>query len=409
MKPEKRVFAHYMLCCGSFGRSVKAAERDIHLAQDMGLDGFALNAGGWDANYREAAAAMFAAAERLGTGFRLFFSADMCCKLTADDIRDMVTTYGKRPTYFRKDGRVVLSTFAGEEAGAEFWRHDVLMPLRDAGFEVFFVPAFYPVTLGALPALEVAHWRPLVDGHFRFRPDSIPFGPHSSIAANEAYAKALAAAGKLFLAGYSPFYWGTEQTSAGRRYFEYGGGRGTDRQWRSIIGVQDPEWVEIVTWNDFNESYLIAPQDDDHGFYKPHLAFVELNRYFIHWFKTGVRPTITKDALFYFYRTHGKRLAAPADPLGPVTHLVGDAQDAIYLTAALTAPAELRVTSGSTTSAHRLDAGMTHVAVPFSAGAQHFELWRGGRRLSALDGEPIAASITRYDFFYTTGFAETAP
>ncbi len=65
VKPEKRVFAHYMLCCGSFGSSVEAYVQDIRIAQAMGLDGFALNAGGWGDNYRESAAHMFAAAERI--------------------------------------------------------------------------------------------------------------------------------------------------------------------------------------------------------------------------------------------------------------------------------------------------------------------------------------------------------
>jgi glucan endo-1,3-alpha-glucosidase len=411
VRPEKRVFAHYMLCCGSFGGGVEAAERDIRLAQEMGLDGFALNAGGWsrEPHYQRSAAAMFEAAERLGTGFALFFSADMCCGLSADDIRDMVQTYGNRPNYFRKEGRIVLSTFAGEGAGDAFWRNEVLAPLRDAGFPVFFVPAFYPVTARGRPADEVARWGDLVDGLFRFNPDTTPFGTPSAVATNEAYARALGAAGKLFLAGYYTLYWGALQSSAGRRYFEYRGGLGTERQWRSIIAVQDPSWVEIVTWNDPNESYLIAPADDPEGFHKPHLAFAELNRYFIAWFKSGVRPIITKDALFYFYRTHGKSLAAPDDPAGPVTRLYGEPEDAIYVTTALTAPAALRVESGGARSEHRLEAGLSHLAVPFAAGAQHFELWRNGRRLNAIDGEPIAASITRYNFFYTTGFVESDP
>lgn len=411
VRPEKRVFAHYMLCCGSFGHDVAAAERDIRLAQEMGLDGFALNAGAWSREpyYQASAAAMFAAAERLGTGFALFFSADMCCSLTAEDIRDMVLTYAKRPNYLRKNGRVVLSTFAGEREGSAFWREKVLTPLREAGLDVFFVPDFYQVTPGRRPADEVAHWGDLIDGLFRFAPDATPFGAQSTVASSEAYARALAAAGKFFLAGYYPFYWGERQTSAGRRYFEYRGGLGTEKQWQSIIAVQDPEWVEIVTWNDPTESYLIAPADDPDGFHKPHLAFAELNRYFIEWFKSGVRPVITKDALFYFYRTHGKSLAAPDDPAGPVTRLYGEPEDAIYVTTALTAPAELRVESGGARSEHRLEAGLSHIAVPFAAGAQHFELWRNGRRVNAIDGEPVAASIMRYNFFYTTGFVESAP
>ncbi len=409
VKPEKRVFAHYMLCCGSFGSSVEAYVQDIRIAQAMGLDGFALNAGGWGDNYRESAAHMFAAAERLGTGFQLFFSADMCCNLTAADVVDMVETYGKRPNYFHRQGRPVLSTFAGEGQPPGFWPDQVLAPLRAAGFDVFFVPAFYPVTAGGRPEDEVKFWGDLVDGLFRFGPASTPFGSHSSVATNEAYARALSAAGKLFLAGYYPFYWGSRQTTVGRRYYEYQGGLGTDVQWRSIIEVQDPEWVEIVTWNDFTESYLIAPSDDLDHFYKPHLAFIALDKYYIQWFKTGALPRITKDALFYFYRTHGKDVTSAADPLGPVTRMFGHVEDALYVTVALTAPARLHVESGAARFDRDLHAGFNQVSLPFSPGPQKFELWRNGRCVAAVEGEPIAASIKHYDFFYTTGYVEAVP
>jgi glucan endo-1,3-alpha-glucosidase len=407
--PAKKVFAHYMLCCGSFGDTVDAYARDIRMAQAMGLDGFALNAGSWDANYRGSAARMFQAAAELKSGFRLFFSADMCCDLTAGDIVDMVRTYGRHPNYLARDNRPVLSPYASDREPLRFWRGKILAPLRAAGFDVFFVPASYPVTASGLPADEVAHWRSIADGIFFFEPAVTPFGAASSVATNEAYARAAAAHGKLFMAGCYPFYWGSEQPTAGRRYYEYRGGLGTETQWQSIITVQDPEWVEIVTWNDFAESYLIAPAKDPDHFYKPHLAFWELSKYYIHWFKSGVRPKLIKDSLFYFYRTHSKTLEAPHDPLGPVTRLFGNVQDAIYLTVALTAPAELRIASGDMRHQYNVEAGIHHLSVPFAAGDQQFELWRNGTRLSVLQGEPIASSITRYNFFYTTGFVETAP
>lgn len=408
-KPAKKVFAHYMLCCPSFGDSVEALAQEIKAAQAMGLDGFALNAGEWRENYRDAAARMFAAAGRLNSGFRLFFSADMCCGLTAADILDMVRTYAGHANYLHREGRPVLSTYVGEDRKTAFWQTQVRQPLRDVGIDVFFVPAFDPVTAGGQPANEVAYWGDAVDGMFFFGPAATPFGSRSSVAANEAYARALAHAGKLFMAGYYAFYWGNDQPTAGRRYFEYQGGLGTETQWRSIVEVQDPEWVEIVTWNDFNESYLVAPAKDPTGFFKPHLAFIALNKYYVHWFKTGVAPKIVKDALFYFYRTHPRELTAPHDPQGPVTRLFGNVKDVIYVTVALTAPARLHVGSGQNRFDFPLGPGFNQVSVPFAAGDQRFELWRGDKRISAIAGEPVVAKIVRYDFFYSSGFVETEP
>jgi len=406
----KKVFAHYMLCCGSFGETPEAYARDIQLAQKMGLDGFALNVGGWRQNptYKDRMAAMFAAVRNLQTNFKLFISADMCCGLNADDILDMMRRYANEPNYLRQSGRPVLSTYSGESKGRVFWQSDVLEPLDKMGLKPFFVPAFYSVTQFGLASDEVAFWDSIADGLFYFGPARTPFGTRSVIETNLSYARALKAAGKLFLAGYYPFYWGSEQTNAGRRYYEYEGGKGTAAQWESIIKEQDPSWVEITTWNDFAESYLVAPEDDQTGLYKPHTAFMELNRYYIAWFKTGVQPEITKDAVFYFYRTHPMDLRATDDPLGPVTELHGNIKDEIYVTVALTAPAALRVDSGGIQTTFQLNKGISQVSVPFHVGRQQFRLSRHSQLIGQIVGEPIQSKISVYNFYYTTGFFESA-
>jgi len=64
-----------------------------------------------------------------------------------------------------------------------------------------------------------------------------------------------------------------------------------------------------------------------------------------------------------------------------------------------TAPAELHVTSGGRTSVRPLGTGIQHLRIPFSCGAQHFALYRGGRSVVSGDGDPIVDRIERYDFF----------
>jgi hypothetical protein len=276
------------------------------------------------------------------------------------------------------------------------------------GLKPFFVPAFYAVTQFGLASDEVAFWGSIIDGLFYFGPARTPFGARSVVETNLSYARALKAANKVFLAGYYPFYWGSEQTNSGRRYYEYEGGKGTATQWESIIKKQDPSWVEITTWNDYQESYLVPPQDDQTGLYRPHTAFMELNRYYIAWFKTGVQPEIAKDAVFYFYRTHPMDLRAADDPLGPVTELHGKVKDEIYVTVALTAPAALRIDSGGVQTTFPLNKGMNHVSVPFHVGTQQFQLSRHNELIGQIVGEPIQSEISVYNFYYTTGFFESA-
>ena len=78
-------------------------------------------------------------------------------------------------------------------------------------------------------------------------------------ASNAASTRALHEAGKLSMASSTPSYWGRKQP--GRRYYESAGGEGTELQWKSIIETQ-PEWVEIVTWNDFDEATYVCPIAD---------------------------------------------------------------------------------------------------------------------------------------------------
>jgi hypothetical protein len=61
------------------------------------------------------------------------------------------------------------------------------------------------------------------------------------------------------MAGMIDKYWGSMQSSNGNIYYEWRDGEGMDTQ-RAAISANVP-WVEILTWNDFNGSYM-TPMDD---------------------------------------------------------------------------------------------------------------------------------------------------
>ena len=420
----RHVFAHYMVAIRTYGGSVDGYKRDIQEAQGAGIEGFALNAGSWrNANYKVDIAAIFQAAKELGTGFTLFFSEDMSGDLTALDIIEMMKTYQGHANYFRFKNRPVLSTFAGERpdptAALDFWKNKTLGALRAAAIDPFFVPGFYLTNYGAMTEANieadyVTWWNQTVDGFFYFGAAGVP----SALAAdNEAAAKVLHAHGAVYMASVTPQYWGGKQTTDGRRYFEFNGGEGIEAQWRSVIETQKADWVELVTWNDFGEGSYFSPVDDVSkywpyeyvtapGFFKTHIGETELGRYFIDWYRTGTRPAITKDQLFYFYRTHPKDAVATNDPLGPVTNRSGGVDEALFITTLLTSPAEVRVTTGGGLVTKAVPAGLAHTRVPFALGAQHFELWRGQSRVLQANGEAIISSPTYYDFNYFTGIAK---
>ena len=109
------VFAHYMVCYSDYGQSIAGYEHDIQDAQAAGIDGFALDVGDYDdpaqTYYNTNIFLMYAAAEQLSNGFKLFFSVDMGDNTNA--IVDMIHTYANRTNSFHYQGRLVVSSFCG--------------------------------------------------------------------------------------------------------------------------------------------------------------------------------------------------------------------------------------------------------------------------------------------------------
>jgi glucan endo-1,3-alpha-glucosidase len=413
-----------MVCFATYGENLAGYKRDIQDAQATGIDGFALNEGGWgtEAMYPRRTKLLFQAANELGTGFKLFFSLDFAT-LKMTYVPEIIHTYVNDPAYYRYNNRPVVSTFGG---GGD-WR-TILDGYKAEGIDICFIPFFYPKPVTELPSYEVmqdmfAKWGGTVDGLFWFGATG---GDEKLVEINTNYVKAAREAHKLVMSSYTPFYWGAYQP--GRRFFETHGGFGVEKQWKSIIANQ-PDFVEIVTWNDFNESY-ITPVDIA-GTYEsvvktpvrhPHVGYTELAKYFIQWYKIGKEPKIDHDKLVYIYRVHPKaattaiapppadNTAAPPAPkpdpriVARVTDQHG-VEDNLYVTTLLKSPAELRVTTGGIETKYQAPKGYTSFAIPFNVGAQHFALYRKGKLLTEIDGEPIVAEPTEYNFFPTTGVA----
>lgn len=458
---QRLVFAHYMVTNQDYqGDSdptqelkITSYEREMREAQSAGIDGFVLNVGGWlhETYYIRYTAQIFEAALRLNTGFKLMLSADMCCGNTAADVEDMMRRFAGNPryakVYFKHDGRFVLTTFSGDKLGVKGWQQiradlahgaspssltepTALSPAADPPsnkpLQVFFVPAFF--LGGELPDRKsveegVNHWKPVVDGMAYCGIAGVPgsHGPVDQLPGSERYAEALHHAGKLFMAPVCLQFWGA---NAGR-YFEYGGAAGMRAMWMHAIRVSHPEWVEIITWNDFIEGTYVSPIDDPNkypqanflnttgvplgtrGYFHSHAAATDLLKFYIAWYKNGVQPKIDHDAVYFFYRTQPTAVDAGKPS---VARKFGAVEDAIYITSNLLAPAELRVTSGGKTRILHLPAGSSDTQTPFGVGdPPKFELQRGGKTLgSAVGSDPILATPAFNNFYNSTGILQVA-
>lgn len=422
----KLVFADYELSFPTYGSSVGGWNfaRDIAEASALWIDGFSVNLGSWSVQpyYQDRAAQMFAAA--VGTNFKLFFSVDMSGDLSATDIVALMQQYAGHPNYFNDPttGRPVLTTFLGQDNGQDFWQNQVLGTLRSAGINPFFVPRFVPgvpVTTANLSANWHSWWSTVADG-LTFWPSDIAWeSPQPTDCAAEivswgqTYASFLKGVGARFVGTLLPTFWvGRIVPGLPRFYEELHGAEGIVTQVNSLV-AQNPDWAIIITWNDFTESYVTpAPIADisaeTKGAYNigplllSHAGYAQfLGDYCIPWFKNGAPPAITRDAMYYFYRTHSKSLVAPNDTQN--ISLVGNPLDNLYVTTLLTTPAKLRVHSGTAVWQFNLGAGINHTRIPFQARGQTFQLDRNSQVVAFLSGDNIASSISLYDFFGTSG------
>ncbi|HEX4155879.1 MAG TPA: endo-1,3-alpha-glucanase family glycosylhydrolase [Acidobacteriaceae bacterium] len=453
---QRLVFAHYMLTNQDYQadgdptqeKKIAAYEREILQARSLGIDGFALNAGGWlrQPYYVRYAAQMFEAAARLNDGFKLMFSADFCCGNTAADVEDMMRRFANNPRYskiyFRYQGEFVLTTFAGDQQAPEFWRQirtDLLTGSNpststftnalsavsglpsNAPLPIFFVPAFF--WGGELPTRStieqnVNQWKSIIDGLFYWGIAGVPGsgGALDQLHSSDAYSSVAHAHHKLYMAPIALQFWGANAN----RYYEYSGGAGMRALWMDAIQVSHPDWVEIITWNDFIEATYISPIDDPNrypsanfltssgvplgtrNYFHCHAAGGDLMRYFIDWYKSGKQPAITSDTIYWFYRTQSIESDAGVPP---VAHKYGPVRDVIYITANLTAPAILRVRSGRQTTTIQTPAGSHDYTTPFHSGtAPAFELLRDGRVFLRGDGrDAIQRSPHFNNFYYSTG------
>lgn len=401
------VFAHYMVCFAIYGASLSGFEQEILDAQAAGIDGFALDVGEWngpDTYYKTRVELMYEAAEQLNSGFKLFFSVDMA---STNDIVQMISTYASRTNSFYYNNRLVVSSFCGN---GFWWTNGVFQPLQNLGVSnVFFIPFFTTVNEAGPTVAGVSN----LLAEYTFLNGLFCFGaglPSDITNYDNSYGQACANAGKLFMAGCSPSYWGCAQLTTGRTYFESQGGEGTISQWNWIIQNQ-PDWVEIITWNDLAESTYINPLATPDQFNQSppkrysHAGYLELAKPYIHWYKTGQPLAITQDELFYFYRTHSTNAVAMNTNDVPVTVFMGNVQDVIYTTVLLTAPASLEITSGTNHATNSLPAGISNVRTPFAAGAQNLTLRRAGQQLLSVQGPDIQSQITNYDYFPASGYA----
>ena len=392
-KGGRYVFAHYMT---AYFSPVEFYKHEIRLAQRHGIDGFVMNCGAWleDAKYIQATERMYEAARQLDSGFKLMLSGDWAGR-EPHDMYDQIKRFYDHPNQFKQEGASVISCFSGSP---NMWdkghQGKGMEKLIEEGYEVFEVPDLMHPRWSANRSMEVAlryfEQDPSLDGLFWFGPDA----PVSEILRiNATLRRATLAEDKIYMAGVSPCY----NSPNLRGHF---GIEGYGRQWEGLIR-DGADWVEIVTWNDYNEDSNLMPYRWQSGWEKQYYdhdeAYLDATGYYSAWFKSGRRPEIPQDRLYYAYRNRSMWLRRAWDfkeekwvdltlTDWPFDQMHDDTRDLICVTTVLTAPAELSVRIGGQVHRYSQPAGVASARVPLAGGVPQFTLTREGEELLDFAG-----------------------
>ncbi|KAH1353558.1 hypothetical protein KXX63_002023 [Aspergillus fumigatus] len=375
------------------------------LAQDAQIDAFALNIAARDAINAQSIPLAFEAAQ--AAGFKIFFSFDYVARgpWNQDDVTELLLRYKVNEAYYRNNGRPLASTFEGSE-NAEEWIN------IKASTDCFFIPDWS--SLGAKAALEKGYGT--VDGLFSWA--AWPSGPQDmNTQVDVSYLKHLnESEGLVYMMPVSPWFY-TNLPGYGKNWLWRGDDLWHDR-WQEVLSVR-PEFVEIISWNDYGESHYIGPLHE--GGYElfragkgpfnyaenmPHDGWRTLLPFIIGTYKNG-HAEVKQESLVAWYRTTpGSACGTGGTSANTQSHAQIEfsplevVADRIFYSALLTEYATPEVIIGSTTqkgtwrNQPASGRGIYHGSAPFNGAKGDVEvtLWREGNRILTLKGKGISGS-----------------
>jgi hypothetical protein len=172
-----------------------------------------------------------------------------------------------------------------------------------------------------------------------------------------------------------PMYYQYENPGNGKGFY----GKGLDlarNRWASARR-NNATILQFATWNDYTENTMLAP-----GF-ETRYTLLDLNAYFVQWWKTGKPPVPDHDKVYLIYRKFPN--SANVYPFNRRAKL---APDAIEVLTILPKPAIIRMPGRNAT--WKAPAGLYFKQLPLTAGPVVAELLRNGKRVLRLESpEPV--------------------
>ncbi len=383
---------------------VRDMETEIRQAQAAGIDGFvvSITSFGNTRTYR-AVQDLLVAAEKVGN-FSIMLRPNMIAAgikdLGADKFAAEMAVLAKSPAAYRlKDGRLVFSPFMAESDSIPFWQ-SFLTGMKRRGVNVAFWPMFLnEMTWGA-------KFTPVTYGETTWGERTATNNDPNKITSTSKLGRiaSVKARGKKWMQAVST----GDARPAQHKFFEPHNSENLRSTW-AIANKGGAAMVHIPTWNDYAEGTQIAPSA------KLGWAQLDLNAYYLTWYKTGVAPKIRRDAIYLSNRSQlSTAKVSYSAVMKPANNAkVYDEAEALVF---LKAPGKVTVTAGSRSVTCDAPAGISYCRVPLAVGAVKAAVVRGGKTVSAVTSKATvkaSPAVQDMDYVYTsslrTGSTTAAP
>ncbi|KAL4900408.1 glycosyl hydrolase family 71-domain-containing protein [Aspergillus multicolor] len=420
---DRLVFAHFMIGITSNRNSAADYDEDMKRAKSLGIDAYALNIGVDPYTDAQLNLAYESAANN---DMKVFISFDFNWYNTGQgtQVGQKIAQYASRPAQLFVDGKVFVSSFAGDGL-------DINAMRQAAGREIYWAPNYHPEYGTNLDGVDgLLNWMAWPNDGNNKAPR--PGAEVTVEQGDEMYINT----GKDYIAPVSPWFFthfGPEVPYSKNWVFP-GDLLWYDR-WQHVLTMK-PRFIEIVTWNDYGESHYIGPLSSPHtddGASKwcndmPHDGWMDMSRPWIAAYKDGadsVDSYITEDFLVYWYRPAPRDVNCDSTDtcMVPANNGSGNyfngrpngwetMEDAVFVVTTLTEPATVTVNSGGNVEVFDAPAGASAFKVPMGVGSQAFSLSRNGQvfqsdisLLPIIDGCPCGL----YNFNPYVGSLPPAP
>ncbi|KAK4133767.1 glycoside hydrolase family 71 protein [Trichocladium antarcticum] len=338
----RKVFAHYMvgLTCD---QSPEQWAHDVDSAKESGIDGFALNVGPSDPWTSTQLDEAYRNAEESGD-FTLFISFDMAAgSWSISQVADLINRYKESTAQFKVDEAPVVSTFEGPD-WADNWPE-----VRNQTGDIFFIPDW-----SSLGPHGVGQKLDLIDGAFSW--DAWPKAGCERMSNFEDALYKESLQGKKYMMGVSPWFY-TRLPQWDKHWYCSSESLWYDR-WQQVLETL-PDFVQIITWNDFGESsYIcdiaseqIVSGAEDYVVGHSHSSFRAVLPYLIAAYKAGSANVDCpgEDTAVAWYRTtpaHLHENCGAAWGQGGSDSAACGARDVISIMAVTRGPASITATIG---------------------------------------------------------------